>query len=162
MCKKRKELYAGICLFFMAVFYMFFSYGIVQDIDGLGPRTMPHIIGIGLGMLSLLWIMESAVALKKVDAHKNYTEQEKKSNYLRVMLTFLLISCFGVLLKPLGFCLSAFGYLVFQITLLAPRERLCVRGIINNAVIAMVTAIVLTLVFSRGLGVPLPRGSWHI
>ena len=162
MSDKRKELYAGICLLIVAVLYMFFSYGIVQTVHGLGPRTMPHMIGCGLIILSILWIVESSISLRKGELKTKEKKQGNQSNYVRVVLTFLLISGFAALLKPVGFSLSAFGYLLCQITLLTPGDRFKGRNIVKNTAIAMVAAFVLTLVFSHGLGVPLPRGSWFI
>ena len=71
------------------------------------------------------------------------------------LLTIVLLAIYVVLFKPLGFILSTFIYLFFQITLLSTEKN---RNLILFGIISVVAPVVIYALFVYVIKVPLPTG----
>ena len=85
------------------------------------------------------------------------SEEAKKSDedIMGGLLTIVLLAIYVVLFKPLGFILSTFIYLFFQITLLSTEKN---RNLILFGIISVVAPVVIYALFVYVIKMPLPTG----
>ena len=72
--------------------------------------------------------------------------------------TIAAFTVYVFVIEPAGFLLSSIVYLFAQITILAPKEKRGIKGIILFAVIAVVVCVAVYFIFRFGLNVMLPAG----
>ena len=75
-----------------------------------------------------------------------------------MMATIAAFTVYVFVIEPAGFLLSSIVYLFAQITILAPKEKRGIKGIILFAVIAVVVCVAVYFIFRFGLNVMLPAG----
>lgn len=88
----------------------------------------------------------------------NEGAEEERPEYLRVLATIAAFTVYVFVIEPAGFLLSSIVYLFAQITILAPKEKRGIKGIILFAVIAVVVCVAVYFIFRFGLNVMLPAG----
>ena len=81
-----------------------------------------------------------------------------QGNSGRVLATIAAFTVYVFVIEPAGFLLSSIVYLFAQITILAPKEKRGIKGIILFAVIAVVVCVAVYFIFRFGLNVMLPAG----
>lgn len=157
---KTKDLVTGLAGMGLAVFYIL-SARSISVFEGAGAtavnsRTLPIFWGICLALLSALLLLRYFRGAKPEasDSPKEKTVQSRREKYA-VPATFVLLALYVLLMKPVGFVLTTIVYLFLQALVLTPKGKI---RIWFTAVLSIVLAIGIYLIFSRLLNVPLPAG----
>jgi len=157
--KKYGNLYAGIMfLAFTIVFAVQFPAIRITRIALVNSAAYPRVILAMLGVLSCAQIWFSIRELKrtKIEGSEAVGGKEvKKKDYACVLRTLILSCLYVLLLEPLGFLISSIIYVFFQILNLCPKEEL---NIAKFAVIAVVSSLIIYVMFRNGLNLMLPAG----
>lgn len=138
----------------------------------LGPRVAPLAIGIATVLCSVALIvqglrtgsMPEASATSQAGSHPEdsspsdvdeilvATALDQERSTQRLLVTFGIFTAYILVFIPLGYLLSTFAFLVVLTTYVDRRRW------IRNCVFAAVFAVVVYLLFTRGLRVQLPPG----
>lgn len=155
---KKKEL--GGSLFFACLgVALFIGSYFVNRLAGskIGPEFLPRVVGVLLVIMSISVFIG---ALKMpADAKKVKTEKKEKRNLEQTILQYrdLITAAFVLLyvfvLEEVGFEIATSIYLFAQMTLFRPLDK---KTLLGNAVIAVVTVVVIYFVFVEGLNLMLP------
>ena len=116
-------------------------------------RAYPRMLLILLGVMSLLLILSSIRTLIKTKEQASEKEEEK--DYRCVLVTLLLSAAYVAVLNWLGFLIASALYIFLQTMNLSPREK--VRPV-KFAIIAVVSATAIYVIFRYGLLLMLPSG----
>ena len=132
---------------------LFLIFGIFMFIQSLSIHSMMD-KDVGSGFVPKIVI--SAIKLLLTFLSKK-SEEAKKSDedIMGGLLTIVLLAIYVVLFKPLGFILSTFIYLFFQITLLSTEKN---RNLILFGIISVVAPVVIYALFVYVIKMPLPTG----
>lgn len=158
MFARYKDLIGGILflLFSIAYFYGSLDVKIVASVsEGISARTVPQVLAVGVGILSILQILSG------VRACKNIREEGKEAEAFftkRILLTILLIMSYIALMEEIGFLITTIFYLFLQTLLLMPKENLVRRNILISAVLSVAFAAMVYGIFVYGLTLMLPGG----
>lgn len=119
---------------------------------GRGADFMPKIISVLLLVCALGFLVESLLA-----PATEKTERRKKdwTPLLRFCIALGMLILYVVLLKPVGFIVTTVLYIFAQSQFMVPNEK---RSIGGSAVLAVVSAVLIYLVFAKGLSMVLPMG----
>lgn len=139
----------------------------------IGADFFPKLFcGIGL-FLSVLLVIVNAVAWKRntrepesssgeereTDAAEHDEKKELLRGYGRVVLCILFMIAFIIMIKYLGFLISAVVYEFVQLLYLStPKQRKDARFVIRVALLSILVPAVLYVVFRYGLNIMLPMG----
>ncbi len=147
---KRRDLISGI---FWIVFGVIFTVGGLQQ--GLvrqgipGPGSLPFVIGLILiGLASVLFIQ---ALLSPASPKMKFFPRD--DSLFRLVLALLALFIYAFFLKPTGFLLTTFVFLVFVLRWLGREKWVSVVSF------SLLTAVLSYLLFSA-LQVELPRGTW--
>lgn len=121
----------------------------------IGPDFMPTVVGTLILVLSVILLVQSARELK-ANPDKEYEKDE--SDYKRVALSLILALLYVFLLKPVGFIICTFLYLIGQITVLAPDTHRTRKDMITYLIIDVVFTLVVYFLFRMGFKIVLPAG----
>lgn len=157
--RKTKDLVTGLAGLALSAFYILCAQSI-SVFEGVGAtainsRTLPILWGVCLAVLSMLLLLRYFRSPKSEKSAEKKGKAEPLRAKLAVPATFLLLTLYVLLMKPVGFVLTTGLYLFAQMLVLAPKEKLKTWF---AAVLSVVLAVGIYLVFSRLLNVPLPAG----
>ena len=134
-------------------FYIYTAFGIrIPPIgDELGPRAFPLAVGGAFLVFSIVYAVSELSDLRGVDRVEAAADIRSES---RAWLAVLALAVYCVLFDIVGYLaatgLFVFGFLTF----------LRFRGVIGNAVAAVLMAAAFYVLFGVWLGVPLPAFGW--
>ena len=146
--KKFGDLAAG-------VFFLILSIALFLAASAL-PPSLPKVLAIITCILSFFQIRAGFRTMRSFQPNEG--AEEEKPEYLRVLATIAAFTVYVFVIEPAGFLLSSIVYLFAQITILAPKEKRGIKGIILFAVIAVVVCVAVYFIFRFGLNVMLPAG----
>ncbi len=149
--------------------------GVIVYVDSLNIKSMKGLLVTSaffpqvaaallllLGTILMSGALYSGYAVAKKGAAKisestiNNKEGNNRSiNWKPVLISIAMLAVYIALMEPVGFLITTFLYLFFQIVLLAPKSK---RRYILFAVIAAATSVVIYMIFVFGLSVILPSG----
>jgi putative tricarboxylic transport membrane protein len=162
MNKKRTDTFAGLVILCWGIIIFCATFNMKSMVDiSVGPEVIPRVVAVALCILGLVELIRGIREKNTHQLQKTETKSSEKSGNsliekLLPLITFVLLFIFIFLLKPLGFILSSFFYLTFQITVLS--KDFSWRNWLKSLLIGFVTSIVVYLIFRKGLGLLLPRG----
>jgi len=115
------------------------------------------------GMIIIIGAILSQIKQKKrpsntkeaIIKESNAENIEDSINWKLVLSSILMLAMYLVLMEPIGFLITTFLYLFFQITLLAPKTK---RKYLLFTILSASTSILVYVVFVYGLSVILPPG----
>jgi putative tricarboxylic transport membrane protein len=148
----RRDLISGI--FWMGFGAVFAIGGLQQGLVRMGipgPGSMPFIVGLILIGLSFI-VFFQAFSSKSVPEEKIFPQQ---SSLPKLILALISLFIYGFLLKPIGFVLTTFIFLIFVLRLIGHERWIAVVSF------SLLTAILSYLLFTA-LQVELPKGIWRI
>jgi putative tricarboxylic transport membrane protein len=117
----------------------------------VGPRIFPTVVGIGLLVLGLLFLLRTTVLLDR-DLVAEVTTEEATTDWSTTILALLSLVAYASLLHPLGYTLAtALFFPVAGRILGSTRLR-------RDIVIGLALGLAIYLIFTRVLGVRLPAG----
>ena len=133
----------GICMFIQSL-----SIPSMMDKD-VGSGFVPKIVAMAIIVISAIKLLLTFLSKKSEEAKKS------DEDIMGGLLTIVLLAIYVVLFKPLGFILSTFIYLFFQITLLSTEKN---RNLILFGIISVVAPVVIYALFVYVIKMPLPTG----
>ncbi|MEW6403418.1 MAG: tripartite tricarboxylate transporter TctB family protein [Chloroflexota bacterium] len=117
----------------------------------VGPRVFPTVVGVGILILGLLFLLRTTVLLDH-DLVAEVTTEEATTDWSTTILSLLSLVAYASLLHPLGYTLAtALFFPVVGRILGSPRLK-------RDVVIGLALGLVIYLTFTRVLGVRLPAG----
>lgn len=116
-----------------------------------GPGSMPFIVGLILIGLSFI-VLVQAFFSKSPPEEKVFPQQ---SSLPKLILVLISLFIYGFLLKPIGFVLTTFIFLIFVLRLIGHERWTAVVSF------SLLTAVLSYLLFTA-LQVELPKGTWRI
>ncbi|WP_226685996.1 tripartite tricarboxylate transporter TctB family protein [Stutzerimonas stutzeri] len=155
----KKELNIGVAMLGASIAYLVMAYR-VPGHDGIDAATVPTLLAILLCLLGALQTLSAFGnrARPAAESDADATEQTRTSvvEPLTVLKTLGLILLYVVLLGPVGFPIMTTLYLYLQFIVLTPVDHK-VRHL-PYAAIAVVTSIVIYLLFREAFDLLLPAG----
>lgn len=172
--KNYRDLIAGIVIILVAVFFYWTTIG-TRSFLGTGrgrvaPDTIPKIVAVAMMILGAIiviqWIIrsrtgkipEKIVEDDSVDC-ENMTENEIQKRHLFQKVTMpitLIFLCTYIYLMPrIGFTISTFFFLLFQITLLS--IDFSMKSWIKNTIIALIATICIYVIFGCAFALAVPK-----
>lgn len=145
-----KRIYQGSALLGTAIGVFVAVHGYRLKIEGLygpGPGFFPFWIGLGITLLSLLWLTQAT--LRPVPAMPADFVPERPQ-LLGLLVIVGAMAAFAVLLRPLGFNLAMLGLLLFLFFVIDRKHP------VAKIVIACIGSFGVHYVFEEMLRVPLP------
>ena len=164
--KKFGDLAAGVFFLILSIALFLAASALPRSLmGGLGSDFMPKVLAIitfirvhneFFCILSFFQIRAGFRTMRSFQPNEG--AEEEKPEYLRVLATIAAFTVYVFVIEPAGFLLSSIVYLFAQITILAPKEKRGIKGIILFAVIAVVVCVAVYFIFRFGLNVMLPAG----
>ncbi len=148
----KRDLVSGI--FWMGFGAVFAVGGLQRGLVRMGipgPGSLPFIVGLILIGLSFI-VFFQAFSSKPAPKEKLFPQQ---SSLPKLILALISLFIYGFLLKPIGFVLTTFIFLIFVLRLIGHERWIAVVSF------ALLTAVLSYLLFSA-LQVELPKGIWRI
>lgn len=122
------------------------------EVDPVGPRLFPIVIGVGLLVMTVVLAIAIPRGLKgEADAGEDI-DPDMPSDWRTVGLLVGLFVALIVLVNPLGWAIAGALFFAGCATVLGSRHY------VRNIVIGAVLAVVSFYAFYSGLGIPLPAG----
>lgn len=160
MSKKYNDVWSGVIVIAVALSIYLSTLGMKSFAQvRIEPQMVPQMVSGILGMLGLYILIGGVIGARKyTPAQKNDGERQSAGKIERItpVCTLILIFLFILLLETMGFILSAFLYLCFQITLLSADFGW--KNITKNILIAALVSVLVYAAFRKGLGLLLPVG----
>jgi putative tricarboxylic transport membrane protein len=142
-----------VCTILLASGYLYATsrLPILENVDPLGPKVFPVLLGIGMVLSAVLLIVE--MIINKDQVHK----AERKREQTRIHLLLVGgVACwtfiYFYLLEPLGYLLSSSIYL-FVFMAYFNRNKWYA-----NTIVAILFSVATFALFVKGLGATLPKG----
>jgi putative tricarboxylic transport membrane protein len=117
----------------------------------VGPRIFPMVVGVGILVLGLLFLLRTTVLLDN-DLVAEVTAEEATTDRSTTILSLLSLVAYASLLHPLGYTLAtALFFPIIGRILGSTRLR-------RDIIVGVALGLVIYLTFTRVLGVRLPAG----
>ncbi len=118
---------------------------------GFGADFMPKIVGYLLAFCAVSFLAQGLLT----PGEKKEAAKWSWLPVIRFGAALGLLAIYVALLKPVGFIVMTIFYIFAQTQLMVPPEK---RSFLISAVLAVVSAAVIYVVFSKGLNLLLPAG----
>jgi len=122
----------------------------IEGLYGPGPGFFPFCIGLGIAVLSLIWLAQAT--WRPVPAMPADFLPERPQLFGLVVIVAAM-AAFGMLLRPLGFNLAMLGLLLFLFFVIDRKHA------VAKLAIAFIGSFGVHYVFEELLRVPLPYAS---
>ena len=151
MLKKYKDVFCGSALILLGVGLYIASFGIKSvALNLIKADFFPRLDAALLVILGLILVV---TGLAKARHYQPAKEKDipfwKNDGTISMLETLGLIALYIFALKPVGFVIATFVYLVAQMYVLAPREKRTRKNMVLFVVISLITSIVVYLVFVK-------------
>jgi len=113
-----------------------------------GPGLVPLVLGVALGVLSLLFVIAKGFK-KKTEAVPLWADQRNKK---RILLTLAILLVYAIVLPYLGFLVSSF-FLIFFLLALSYSQKRIVLGMAS-----VLISLAFYIIFQILLKIQLPHG----
>lgn len=164
-----RDLIVGVIFLTGSIGYYLLSFQTPKsEIPGdIGNYFIPHLIALISGLLSLMLIASSYLALRQTKATPQkpaeadaeaVKELSAKTRYLPVVGTVALLFAYIYALEPVGFIVASATYLFLQFNISAPADRRGAKAQLRYALTSIVAAIAINSFFVNIFDVMLPQG----
>ncbi len=151
--KRYGNLAMGMVFMLLAVLYLLLAQSLPPSkVMKIGPAFVPKLVSYITFAIALILTVTSAQKLRTMPAGQAAPDQNE---YGRVLLTICAFGAYVMFFEVLGFLLATFLYLLVQMPIMAPREKVNVPLFIG---IALVTSGGVYYIFKFLLAVMLPAG----
>jgi hypothetical protein len=156
--KKYGDLIVSIFYIVLSIVLLVLARALPKSkVMSIGPDFMPTVVGILMLLLAVILLVQSINKLRKGGVDGEVLEPDT-SDYKRVLASLLLATVYVNILKPVGFLISTFAYLVLQIPVLAPDDKRSKKDLITYFVISLVFTVIVYVLFRYGFKIILPPG----
>ena len=150
MTNKQRDYACSVLFLIFGIFMFIQSLSIHSMMDkDVGSGFVPKIVAMAIIVISAIKLLLTFLSKKSEEAKKS------DEDIMGGLLNIVLLAIYVVLFKPLGFILSTFIYLFFQITLLSTEKN---RNLILFGIISVVAPVVIYALFVYVIKMPLPTG----
>jgi hypothetical protein len=122
----------------------------------IGPGFYPRIVLGVTALLSAWMVLADALAARRTAPRA--AADGARANYAMVVLMFAVFGLYVGALAYLGFRIATLAYVAAANALLDPPRG--ARGWARVALVALVSTVLVYVIFERELSVLLPRGRW--
>lgn len=156
MANKRKENFAIFVILAILDVIVFLNIRMIPSGGklGVGADFMPKIVCVLLAICAMGFLIQGLRSPKAEKSEKPAGEIQK-SSMIRFAVAMGLLLAYALLLQPVGFIIMTVVYIFFQSLLMVPDEK---RSYKTSAILAVVSAVVIYFIFSKGLSMQLPKG----
>ena len=156
MLQKYRDVFAGSLLMIFSVILFISALSIKSAVNmSVGPDFMPKLASVLLFVLGAAIAVQGYLEVKKNAAMEAEREVDDSKGKTEAMKTMLLMAAYAVLIQPAGFWICTVLYVFLQMMLLAPAGK---RRPVMFAAIAVISASVIYLSFTKGFHLMLPSG----
>lgn len=164
MFKKYKDVFCGCFLILLAIGLYAASFGIKSvALNLIKADFFPR---LDAALLAILGIILTAAGLKKARHFQHAGEKEepfwKNDGTVSMLETLGLIALYIFALKPVGFMIATFVYLVVQMYVLAPKEKRTRRNAAVFVGVSLITSFAVYFIFTKVFYLMLPAGILRI
>lgn len=168
---RNKNLLVGACMLCAGLVYFYMTTGLPRR-GPVDAAFFPYALATGMILLGLIHLALNwrgkapaltetgddpvARASAAADDEDAPAVEGAKPDYMSVGISLVLIAGFTVLLRPLGFAISAALYLFLQFAVLSPASRPTPH--ILHVALAVGIALIVFVIFRYGFGLMLPAG----
>ncbi len=174
--KNYQDLFSGLVIMAFAAFFYYTTLGTRSFVSGAGsmkPDTIPKIVAVIMFIIGIIIIAQWAIKFRagtlppaKVDDDSEnragMTEAQVKTRDLfqkiTMPVTLVLIFFYIFLMSRIGFCISTFFFLTFQITLLS--TDLSAKSWIKYAVVSLIATFIIYVIFGCAFALAVPKISF--
>lgn len=157
---KRKELITGGFMLAAGIAYLLATMALPRK-SFIDAAFVPYVLAIFMCVLGVLQLVFSARKAPAGEAAATVDDKKDEvSEYGTVIKTLALIAVYIATLEPIGFPIVTAVYLYLQFIVLTPHGQKI--GHLMYAVISIISAIVIYLIFRQGFDLMLPAGILNI
>ncbi|MCX7813119.1 MAG: tripartite tricarboxylate transporter TctB family protein [Pseudothermotoga sp.] len=146
---KKIDLASGLIFLVVGLTFFLNTIGMKKPRLGLGSAGFPRLVTVCLILCAIVLIVKTLFAKRKDER----TIKISRSFVLSLLGCVVLFTLYAYLLRKLGFLILTSLFLFFSMYLFGSRRY------ITNAVLSVVTSLVLYYVFTTVFRVPLPSFS---
>lgn len=165
MKKCVKDLIAGAVLALCSIGYYIASHSIQSfgsNKDFISARTIPVAWAVLLLVLSVVLMVRSYAEIRHLKAtgeeiFSGRTPKDWLADNYAVIGTFIILFL-SFAMRPVGYLISTFVYLIVQVVLLTQRKKINKKLILKALILAVVFSVLSDYLFVELLSVPLPAG----
>lgn len=153
-----------VSIFFMAISaVMIYAAKLLpkSKVMDIGPDFMPIVIGIITFILATVLLVLSLKNMKQKIADAEASPAEN-CDYVRMILSTILILIYVFTLKPIGFLITTMVYLPLQMYVMGNSEQRGKKNIITYIVTSVIFTFVVFFLFRYGFKIVLPAGIFTI
>lgn len=157
----RKDFMTAVIFLVFGIFLYVQSLSIKTIVTSnyeVGSGFVPRIIAVLIIAIAVL-LLFSAIFRVFYKKNDELCKSKKKDDLKGGVGTILLLICYGFIFDKLGFLLSTFIYLFFQIFLLSNKEN---RNIKSFLLISLIATIAVYTIFHNVFKLQLPSGIINI
>lgn len=160
MLKKYRDVFCGAFLILLAAGLYAASFGIKSvALNLIKADFFPRLDAALLLVLGVILVVSGFLKAKQAPPETSETVPFWKNDGTISMLeTLVLLALYIGLMKPLGFVITTFFYLIAQMYTLTPREKRTKRNLALFVVISLVTSLAIYLLFTKVFYLMLPAG----
>lgn len=166
MKKCVKDLIAGAVLALCSIGYYIASHSIQSfgsNKDFISARTIPVAWAVLLLVLSVVLMVRSYAEISHLKAtgeeiFSGRTPKDWLADNYAVIGTFIILFLYAFAMRPVGYLISTFVYLIVQVVLLTQRKKINKKLILKALILAVVFSVLSDYLFVELLSVPLPAG----
>lgn len=164
MFKKYRDVFCGCILILLAMGLYIASFGIKSvALNLIKADFFPR---LDAALLAILGIVLAVTGLKKARQPQPAGEKEapfwKNDGTVSMLETLGLIALYIFALKPAGFIIATFLYLMVQMFVLTPKEKRTRRNMAVFVGVSLVTSFAVYFVFTKVFYLMLPAGILRI
>lgn len=156
----RDAIFGGVTILLgVALFLM--SFGIKSvALNLIKADFFPRLIAALLVFLGVILLLTGLKAAKEYQTVEEESELPfwKNDGTISMLETLVLIGVYVLLMKPLGFVIATFIYLVVQMYVLTPKEKRTRKNVVLFVVISLIASLAIYLLFVRVFYLMLPAG----
>lgn len=120
--------------------------------DPLGPKAFPRLLGVGL-LVTAAMLLAEIIRDGKAPKSKEASAEQSAGNNTVVIAVVIATAVFFVSFEWLGYMISVTAYLLGMMHFFHPKGRWLV-----NVLTAVIYGVASYFIFTKALGVNLPRG----
>ncbi|HIS94602.1 MAG TPA: tripartite tricarboxylate transporter TctB family protein [Candidatus Ventricola gallistercoris] len=175
--KNFTDLISGIVIMALAAFFYWTTFGIKSFLGtGRGrtsPDLIPKIVAVAMFVIGAVIVVQWLVRVKRGKVEPVVVQRETEEStglnaqqlanrrlfqQITMPVTLVLIFCYIFAMSRIGFTLSTFAFLTFQITLLS--TDLSASSWLKSLAIALIASVGIYLIFGCAFSLAVPKVSF--
>ena len=157
--QEKTDLLSALLAIVFGGFVYIMSGSIVVKAKGgdIGSQFLPRLIA---GLMILLGVLLLIGTLRKIKSSAGAQAQEEAGDksFMPALLSFVNLIVYVLIFKPVGFLVSTVLYLTVQMIIMSPDRKPGVKKLGLWALLAVIVAVAIYFIFTKGFSLPLPSG----